>query len=146
MTSPAMLQKLMTKVLCGTEDFTGCLLDDVTIFSDTWKCHLKHVREVLEKLRAASLTHNVANCQFCLRSMQILGYTLMDGQITPSDEKIEAILKLAPAKTKKRGQSNTRPSGVLSQPTTTVCRDNVLPHGTAKEKLARKSSVARKTH
>jgi len=101
MTSPAMLQKLMTKVLCGTEDFTGCLLDDVTIFSDTWKCHLKHVREVLERLRAASLTHNVANCQFCLRSMQILGYTLMDGQITPSDEKIEVILKLAPAKTKK---------------------------------------------
>lgn len=100
-TSPAILQKLMTKVLCGTEDFTGCLLDDVTIFSDTWKGHLKHVREVLERLRAASLTLNVAKCQFCLRSMQILGYTLMDGQITPSDEKIEAILKLGPAKTKK---------------------------------------------
>ena len=107
-TSPAILQKLMTKVLCGTEDFTGCLLDDVTIFSDTWKGHLKDVREVLERLRAASLTLNVAKCQFCLRSMQILGYTLMDGQITPSDEKIEAILKLGPAKTSNNTSINSK--------------------------------------
>ena len=100
-TSPAILQMLMTKVLRGTEDFTGCLLDDVTIFSDNWHDHLGHVREVLERLRAAALTLNVAKCQFCLKSIQILGYTLTDGQLTASQDKIEAILKLGPAKTKK---------------------------------------------
>jgi len=40
--------------------------------------------------------------------MQILGYTLMDGQITPSDEKIEAILKLGPAKTSNNTSINSK--------------------------------------
>ena len=100
-TAPAILQKLMTKVLRGTEDFTSSLLDDIVIFSDTWEEHVKHVKQVMERLREAALTLNVAKCQFCLKSMNILGYTLMDGKLMPSDDKVEAIMKLAPAKTKK---------------------------------------------
>jgi len=33
--------------------------------------------------------------------MQIVGYTLKHGKLLPSDDKIEAISKLGPAKTKK---------------------------------------------
>jgi len=99
--APAILQKLMTKVLRGTEDFTCSLLDDIVIFSDTWEQHVNHVRLVMERLREAALTLNMTKYQFCLRSMKILDYTLMDGKLMPSDDKIEAILKLAPIKTKK---------------------------------------------
>ena len=52
-TSPAILQKLMTKVLRGTEGFTASLLDDVVIFSDTWQDHLKHIAIVLQRFREA---------------------------------------------------------------------------------------------
>ena len=33
--------------------------------------------------------------------MKSMGYTLVDGNLMPPDDKIEAILKLRPAKTKK---------------------------------------------
>jgi len=48
-TSPAILQKLMTKVLRGTEGFTASLSDDVVIFSDSWEDHLKNIAIVLAK-------------------------------------------------------------------------------------------------
>jgi len=53
-TSPAILQKLMTTVLRGTEEFTCSLLDDVVFFSNTWEDHIKHVKEVMERLRKES--------------------------------------------------------------------------------------------
>jgi len=52
----------MTTVLRDTEEFTGSLLDDVVIFSNTWEDHIKHVKEVMERLRKAALTLNVAKC------------------------------------------------------------------------------------
>jgi len=100
-TSPAILQKLVTKVLRGTEEFTASLLDVVVIFSDTWEDHLKHIAIVLQRIREACLTLNKAKCQFCLETMQIVGYTLKHGKLLPSDYKIEAISKLGPDKTKK---------------------------------------------
>jgi len=127
-TSPAILQKLMTTVLRGTEEFTCSLLDDVVIFSDTWEDPIKHVKEVMERLRKAALMLNVAKCQFCLKSMQILGFTLMDGKIMPSDDKIAAILKLAPAKTKKGVKASLGFGRVLQRPPTKFCRDYLLSH------------------
>jgi len=100
-TSPAILQKLMTKVLRGTDGFTASLLDDVMIFLDTWEDHLKHIDIVLQRFREACLTLNNEKCQFCFETMKIVGYTLKHGKLLPSDDKIEAISKLGPAKTKK---------------------------------------------
>jgi len=100
-TSPAILQKLMTKVLRGTEGFTASLLDDVVIFSDTWEDYLKHIAIVLQRFREACLTLNKEKSQFCLETMKIVDYTLKHGKLLPSDDKIEAISKLGPAKTKK---------------------------------------------
>jgi len=99
-TSPAILQKLMTKVLRGTEGFTASVLDDVVIFSDTWEDHLKHIAIVLQRFREACFTLNKEKCQFCTDTMHIVGYTLKHGKLLPSDEKIEANSKLGPAKTK----------------------------------------------
>jgi len=101
-TSPVILQKLMTTVLRGTEGFNASLLDDVVIFSDTWEDHLKHIAIVSQRFREACLTLNKEKCQFCLETMKIVGYTLKHGKLLPSDDKIEAISKLGPAKTNKR--------------------------------------------
>jgi len=130
-TSPSWLNKLMVKVLRGTEDFASCLMDDISIYSDTWDDHMKHIRMVLERLRAACLTANVSKCQFCLQSIKIMGYTLVDGNLMPSDDKIEAILKLGPAKTKKGVKSILGLSGYYRgmQPNfaeTTYCLTQLL--------------------
>jgi len=71
------------------------------IFSDSWEDHLKHIAIVLQRFREACLTLNKEKNQFCLETMQIVGYTLKHGKLLPSDDKIEAISKLGPAKTKK---------------------------------------------
>jgi len=97
-TSPATLQKLMTKVLRGMEEFTASLLDDVVIFSDSWE---DQIAIVLQRFREACLTLNKEKCQFCLETMKIVDYTLKHKKLLPSDDKIEAISKLGPAKTKK---------------------------------------------
>jgi len=107
-TSPSWLNKLMFKVLRGTEEFASCLMDDISIYSsDTREDHMKHIRMVLEQLRAACLTANVSKCKFRLQSMKFMRYTLAGGNLTPSDDKIEAILKLGLAKTKKASKQSS---------------------------------------
>ena len=93
-TSPAILQKLTTKVLRGTQRFTASLLDDVVVFSDSWEDHLKNIAIVLQRFREACLTLNKEKCQFCLETMKIVGYTLKHGKLIPPDDKMEAISKL----------------------------------------------------
>jgi len=53
--APATFQRLMDKVLRGTEKFTGVYLDDILIHSQSWSDHLEHVREVLHRLSQAGL-------------------------------------------------------------------------------------------
>ena len=49
--APATFQRMMDRILQGTEEFAAALMDDIIIFSETWDEHLEHVREVLERLR-----------------------------------------------------------------------------------------------
>jgi len=100
-TSPSTLEALVRRVLRNTGKFTASLLDDVIIASSSWSEHVEHIREVLTRLRAASLTVNISKCQWALRSMKLLGHTVEQGQILPTSDKVEAIARLGPAKTKR---------------------------------------------
>ena len=52
---PATLQRLMDQVIHGLEDLTAAYLDDLIIFSETFKDHHR-IKEVLLQLRKAGLT------------------------------------------------------------------------------------------
>ena len=41
--APATFQRLMDRLLSGLEKFSAAYLDDVVIFSDSWKDHLEHL-------------------------------------------------------------------------------------------------------
>lgn len=58
---PATFQRLMDRILRGTEDFTGVYLDDILIHSQTWKEHLSHLKEVLSRLQNTGLTLKLKN-------------------------------------------------------------------------------------
>ena len=58
--APAIFQTLMEKVLKGLGAFCKVYMDDLIIFSNTWKEHVTHIRKVLAALRAAGLTANPA--------------------------------------------------------------------------------------
>lgn len=54
--APATFQHLMDRVLQGCEMWTAAYLDNVTIYSDTYSDHLKHLEETLGRIQRAGLT------------------------------------------------------------------------------------------
>jgi len=54
--------------------FTSSLIDDILIFSMVFDQHLKHLQEVLERLRQARLTVNTKKCKFAANDIFILGF------------------------------------------------------------------------
>ena len=45
--TPITFQRFMNEVVCDMEKFAHAYLDDLVIFSDTWKEHLVHLREIM---------------------------------------------------------------------------------------------------
>jgi len=62
--APASAQKAIDLLLRGARKYSTSLMDDTVIYSMSWKDHLKHVRDVLERLRAAGLKANKSKCEF----------------------------------------------------------------------------------
>ncbi|GFY23575.1 hypothetical protein TNCV_1038741 [Trichonephila clavipes] len=56
--APYYFCKLMAQVLEGLEQFALPYIDDIAIFSQGWKDHVKHIDIVLGRLRKAGLKHN----------------------------------------------------------------------------------------
>jgi hypothetical protein len=46
------------------DEFVTIYLDDLLIYSENLKDHIKHVRKVLLKLRAASIPADIDKCEF----------------------------------------------------------------------------------
>ena len=53
---PVSFQQMMDQTLRGLNYFVGVYLDDIVIHSLTWKEHLVHLQQVLERLQDAGLT------------------------------------------------------------------------------------------
>ncbi|MGH0127556.1 UNVERIFIED_CONTAM: hypothetical protein FKN15_031310 [Acipenser sinensis] len=51
--APAAFQRLMDQVLHPHHEYTAAYIDDVVIYSSTWREHLARVAAVLQSLRAA---------------------------------------------------------------------------------------------
>lgn len=60
---PATFQRLMNTVLSGVKYF-DTYLDDIVVYSSTWSEHVDPLREIFSRLESASLTWNMAKCEF----------------------------------------------------------------------------------
>lgn len=91
---PATFQRLMDRVLGEAKwSHAMCYLDDIVIYSRTFEEHLRHVADVLERVRAAGMTLNPAKAQIAQTRVSLLGFTLGGGSIEPDREKLRAILE-----------------------------------------------------
>lgn len=68
-------------------------LDDVVIYSNTWEEHLEKLRVVFERLSRASLTLNLAKCEFAKATVTYLGKCVGQGQVRPVEAKVAAIVE-----------------------------------------------------
>ena len=98
---PATFQRLMDSVLRGLEGFSAAYMDDVIIYSETWEDHLRHIDQVLQRIRKAGLTLKMRKCQFAMSECVYLGHVVGGGLVQPEAAKLEAVRSFATPRTKK---------------------------------------------
>uniref|UniRef100_A0A8B9H0C2 ribonuclease H n=1 Tax=Astyanax mexicanus TaxID=7994 RepID=A0A8B9H0C2_ASTMX len=98
--APATFQRLMWKVLANVKNCEA-YLDDLVSYSETWEEHLKILRTVFERLKEASLTLNLAKCEFGKARVSYLGKQVGQGEVRPLEAKTQAILDFKVPTTKR---------------------------------------------
>jgi transposase InsO family protein len=91
--APATFQNLMNDVLRDfLDDFAVVYLDDILIFSRSLDEHKRHVRRVLERLRANGLFAKPEKCVFHQSEVEYLGFLVSPAGIQMDPKKTSAIL------------------------------------------------------
>ncbi|KAL3992385.1 DnaJ-like proiein [Sarotherodon galilaeus] len=88
--APATFQRLVNKVLRGLSNCSA-YLDDLVIYTETWQDHLETLRQVFHRLAQATLTLNLAKCEFAKATVTYLGREVGRGQVRPIDAKVAVI-------------------------------------------------------
>lgn len=81
---------LVNTVLAGVAN-CNTYLDDLIVYSPSWSTHVNSFREVFDRLAGASLTLNLAKCEFREAIVTYLGRQVGQGQVWPVEEKVKAI-------------------------------------------------------
>jgi len=91
--APASFQHFINDIFSDILDtYVVAYLDDILIFSNNLDDHIKHVREVLSRLRDNSLFGKLEKCNFHKSSTIFLGYIISSNGIKMDPEKVEATL------------------------------------------------------
>uniref|UniRef100_A0A669CU45 Gypsy retrotransposon integrase-like protein 1 n=1 Tax=Oreochromis niloticus TaxID=8128 RepID=A0A669CU45_ORENI len=98
--APATFQRLMNIVL-GSVRQCEVYLDDIVVYSDTWSEHMETLADVFHRLEWASLTLNLAKCDFGKAMVTYLGKQVGQGQVRPILAKIQAILDFPAPRTRR---------------------------------------------
>ena len=103
--SSATCQRLIDRVLKGAHRYACSLIDDILIHSMDFDTHVRHVTDVLNRLRAAGLTANESKCIFATNSITIFGHEVIDGRIYPDKQKTATVAAWPIPKTKSQLRS-----------------------------------------
>ena len=70
--TPASFQKPMDRILRGSQEYSEAYIDDIVIFSETWEEHLKHLTDILERIKKGGLIVKLGKCQFAMSQCEVL--------------------------------------------------------------------------
>ena len=76
-------------------------VDDVLIFSKTWKQHLDRLEELFSKLQEANLTLKPGKCNFAAKNIPFLGHVITSQGRYPNPSKVEDIKNLPAPKNRR---------------------------------------------
>jgi hypothetical protein len=95
MNSPSAFQRAMDKVLGELKwKCVMCYVDDLIIYSETLEEHVRHIRQVLERLAKAGIYAKLAKCQFGVEELKFLGHIVGKEGMKPDPEKTTAVEKM----------------------------------------------------
>ena len=106
--APAVFQEHMQSVFKNDRLHCSPYMDDIVIFSQTWEDHVRHIRSVLARLKAAGLTANPAKCKWGGRKMEFLGHLVGEGKMSVPSHRAEALANYGRPITKKGFESILR--------------------------------------
>eukprot|EP00245_Coleochaete_scutata_P000411 TRINITY_DN1051_c1_g1_i1.p1 TRINITY_DN1051_c1_g1~~TRINITY_DN1051_c1_g1_i1.p1 ORF type:complete len:1227 (+),score=252.29 TRINITY_DN1051_c1_g1_i1:430-3681(+) len=88
--APAEFQRVMDRILSGL-DFARCYIDDIIVYSSSPEEHIRHIEQVLERLREHGLKLHPGKCRFGERHIEYLGHMVHPGGLGVQQAKVEAI-------------------------------------------------------
>eukprot|EP00061_Rhincodon_typus_P014390 g41379.t1 len=88
--APASFQGLMNRIIEGS---TNCAvyIDDLVIFSHSWKDHMENLAELFERLWEAKLAINLAKTESAKAEVTFLGHNIGHRRMTLRNMKMKAI-------------------------------------------------------
>ena len=92
--APAYFQQLISIVLQDCSDFAMAYLDDIIIFSQNEKDHLKHIEIIFKKLKKVDLKLKESKCDFFKKEIHYLGHLILVNGIQPFPEKLDSICNM----------------------------------------------------
>ena len=98
---PQCLQKLMECVLDGLHGVQA-YLDDVIVTGRSRQEHDDRLQQVLRRLEDHNITLNREKCKIGVTSVDFLGFTVADGRISVSSDRVQGLRNLAVPKTTKQ--------------------------------------------
>ncbi len=87
------------------DDFVFVYIDDIFIYSNFKKEHIKHVKKMLQRLRDADLQADIDKCEFSVHEIKYLDLIVRRNEIKMNSKKIEIILQWATSQNLKQIQS-----------------------------------------
>jgi hypothetical protein len=76
-------------------DFVSIYINDIFIYSNFKKKHIKHVKKILQRLRDADLQVDIDKCEFSVNEIKYLDLIVDRDEIRMNSEKIKTILQWA---------------------------------------------------
>lgn len=87
------------RVLSGLSNCSA-YLDDLAAYTRTWQDHLQTLHQVFHRLAYATLTLNLAKCEFAKTTVTYLGWEVRHGQAQPINDEIVVINEYPKPKTR----------------------------------------------
>ena len=102
--SGATFCRLMQQVLANVPNVDS-FVDEMWIFTETWKAHMMSLRQILHRLRSAKLTAKPSKNLIGYASIECFGHNIIDQTMRPQEDKIQAIRDATRPQTKRQMKS-----------------------------------------
>ncbi|GBG86325.1 hypothetical protein CBR_g41319 [Chara braunii] len=90
--APATFERAMNDIFRDIlEQYVLVYLDDILVYSRTLEEHLRHLRDVLDRLRRHGFYTKLSKCRFTQHKVDFLGHYVSDQSLHMDDAKITAI-------------------------------------------------------
>jgi hypothetical protein len=74
-------------------------VDDIIVFSETFKQHMIDLQIVFNRLKAAGIRLHPDKCRFCQKETNFLGHVESSENIKPDPEKIRVVMEFTAPRT-----------------------------------------------